>query len=93
MHMRSNAFRLYLIGFNSSCVIAQMAAYLGNGTGDRSQTSSKISSNEVLLLNLAIAIFHKNPMHSVFPDLVTYDFHKVMTIGNKSGCKTIVPYG
>ena len=29
----------------------QKTAYLGNGTGDRPQTLSKVSSNEVLLIN------------------------------------------
>ena len=35
--------------------------YLGNGTGDRSQIWSKVSSSVVLLIYIVIVIFAKNP--------------------------------
>ena len=39
--------------------------------GDRSQTWTKVSSSGVLLKNIAITIFAKNPIRRVFPHLVT----------------------
>ena len=58
--------------FNSSLVIAQKAEYLGNGTGNRSQTWKQVSSKGVLLINIAIVIFARNSIRRVFPDVITY---------------------
>ena len=53
--------------FNSLRVIAQKAGYLRNGTGDQPQTWTKVSSNGVLLINNAIAIFAKKSHTEGFP--------------------------
>ena len=51
--------------------------------GDRSQTWTKVSSNGVLLINIAIAIFANNPIQRIFPDLVTFWMHYIGDRGRK----------
>ena len=57
--------------FNSLRYGEQRALYLGNGNGDQSQIWSKVSSNVVLCIYTAIAIFAKIALCRVFPDQVT----------------------
>ena len=67
MRAHSNAFR------PSSIVRASSHKRLNISETERA-IGLKLSSNGVLLINIAIAIFAKNPIRRVFPGLVTIWF-------------------